>query len=270
MRKVSYFIVLFLGIFVSCEKIDGDERFIESGSKIGNKMILVEDFTGQKCVNCPSAATFLSDLNEALDNHLIVVSMHAGGFALKTPLYNETAQTYMSSLNLSSNPAISIDRVYNSDQQYQDWAQPLTERVSLNSVCNINTELIYDEEGKNVTAMSNISFIEDFAGKVGVQYYVLRDSIVDFQQSNTGFILQYVHNHVFSGTMYSDIWGQELPGKTDGKYVKDIVYKSPETSIFDLKDWDPAKVSIVSFVFKYTDDNEIGEVLQANKVKLLN
>lgn len=274
MKKILYFVSTLLFTLTSCEKLDGKDRFEPSGLEVGNKMILVEDFTGQKCVNCPSAATFLSELNEGLGDKLIIVSMHAGGFATGTPLYNETAQKYMTSLNLVNNPAVSVDRTFNSDKQYQDWAEPLSKRATLNAVCGINTVLNYDEANKTVSASSEITFAEDVNEKLGVQYYVLCDGIVNYQMSHEGFSADYVHNHVFSGTMYSDIWGAELPGESGEKYLKAGVYKAVDTPKFDLTkiNGKVEDVSVVTFVFRYSGNAEspIGEVLQASKVKLIN
>lgn len=268
MKRFVYFLAASLALFSSCEKMDEGERFEDYEFELGDKYILVEDFTGQKCVNCPDAAEFLKQMNPLFDDHMILVSMHAGGFALGTPLYNQTAQDYMNALNLKNNPAVSIDRVYNSDGAYTAWSDPLIERVKQNAVCSIDAKLTFSSDNKKVSAVSEVSFKEDVSYKVGVQYYVLRDGIIGYQQSHDGVIPQYEHNHVFSGTMYSNIWGEALAGEEDGSYKNGSAYTSLQTPEFDLKDWDASKVSIVAFVFKYTDGNSMGEILQATKVEL--
>lgn len=270
MKKI--FIILLSVLFYSCNKLEGDERFEDYVLEVGNKMILVEDFTGQKCVNCPDAASMLSRLNGITSDHLIIVSMHAGGFSIGTPLFNTIANDYMTSLNLKINPSVSIDRTINIDGNSNTWPDPIIERARLNSVCDISTVLSYNATTKKLSAVSDIHFVDDVTDKLGVQYYILRDGVISWQAVHDGTIPDYEHNHVFSGTLYADKWGESLTGESDNTYKKGNIYKSMKTPDFELKgDWDPSKVSVVTFVFRYSGNEKspIGEVLQANIVKLV-
>lgn len=272
MKKLLYLLSASFILFSSCEKLDGEERFDDYTLEVGDKYVLVEDFTGQRCVNCPDAALMLSNLNKAAQEHLIVVSMHAGGFAIQTPLEHQTAVDYMNSLGLKNNPSVSIDRTNNIDGNSNTWAQPIIERVKLNAVCNIKTDLEYNGETRKLTAKSDIAFSETVKEKLGVQYYVLRDGIVDFQSTHNGVNGEYVHDHVFSGTLYTDKWGAELPGDAGNTYKSGSVYGSVKTQEFELPaDWDASKISVVTFVFRYSGNSQspIGEVLQADKVHLV-
>lgn len=274
MKKYICFIFVLSLLFYSCNKIDGDERFEDYVLEVGNKIILVEDFTGQKCVNCPDAASILSRLNGITSNHLIIVSMHAGGFSMGTPLFNAIANEYMTSLNLKNNPSVSIDKIINIDGNSNTWPDPIIERVKLNSVCDISTILSYNEVAKKLSAVSDIHFVDNVGEKLGVQYYILRDGIISPQLGSDGkTIPDYEHNHVFSGTLYTDKWGEALVGESDDNtYKKGNIYKSNKTPEFELKsDWDPSKISVVTFVFRYSGNeaSPIGEVLQANIVKLV-
>ena len=38
-----------------CSGIDSDDRYITAESVTPQRAVLVEDFTGQNCVNCPAA-----------------------------------------------------------------------------------------------------------------------------------------------------------------------------------------------------------------------
>lgn len=273
MKKIIYLISVLCLFFYSCDKLEGDERFGDYNFEVGNKIILVEDFTGQKCVNCPGAALILSNLNKAAQGHLVIVSMHAGGFAYKTPLEHQTAVDYMNALGLKNNPSVSIDRQVNIDGAANTWSEPIIEKVKLNAVCDINTVLSYNASNRKLSAESDIEFVDAVGERLGIQYYVLRDGVISFQlMSNGEAIYDYEHNHVFSGTLYTDKWGEALVGESDNTYKKGGIYKSKKTPEFELmSDWDPSKISVVSFVFRYSGNeaSPIGEVLQANIVKLV-
>lgn len=289
MKKILYFVAASLIVFSSCEKIDGDDRFIDNnqGSNQPSKVVkrmLVEDFTGQNCPNCPDGAAILEDLQKSTftNGEMIVVAMHAGGLADSRFLKHETAQTYMDALNLKNNPALSVDRVSSTDVSITQWGAMITKRAGeATSPCDIETRLFYNPDTRTVNAVSDVKFVEDYnGGKLGVQHYLLRDSLVVFQSTTHGMDNAYVHNHVFFGTLYKNIWGEELVGADGGVYKAGTVCTTKVSDDFVLgnekwgkkEPWDPNKVYVVSFVFKYSDDeaNPIGEVIQATKVKLLN
>ena len=87
MKKYLYFILSALA-FTSCDVIGDTERFTEIEMPVFERRVLLEDFTGQKCRNCPKAHREISSLKEVYGDNLIAVSIHAGGYALdglKTP-----------------------------------------------------------------------------------------------------------------------------------------------------------------------------------------
>ena len=52
------------GCLTACDEIDSDKRFIGPVVPEARKNVLIEDFTGQKCVNCPSAADMAASLQQ--------------------------------------------------------------------------------------------------------------------------------------------------------------------------------------------------------------
>ena len=45
---------------IGCNDIDSDERFIELPPIEGNRVVLLEDYTGQSCPNCPEGHRVIS------------------------------------------------------------------------------------------------------------------------------------------------------------------------------------------------------------------
>ena len=48
---------------------------------LGDRKVLVEEFTGVRCVNCPAGASELDNLRGIYGDRLVVVSVHAGEFS---------------------------------------------------------------------------------------------------------------------------------------------------------------------------------------------
>ena len=51
-----------LYLLLACSNIDESERFIYVPPIDAQRAVLIEDFTGQACVNCPAASDVILDL----------------------------------------------------------------------------------------------------------------------------------------------------------------------------------------------------------------
>ena len=72
-------------MLTACSQIDEGERLIYVEPTEAQRAVLVEDFTGQKCVNCPNATNVLHDILEAYgENNIIPVAIHCGPYGLNT------------------------------------------------------------------------------------------------------------------------------------------------------------------------------------------
>ncbi len=57
------------------------QRIIEPFVPSGNRVVLLEEFTGKGCTNCPKGSRELENLLTQFPNNLVAVSLHAGFFA---------------------------------------------------------------------------------------------------------------------------------------------------------------------------------------------
>lgn len=260
--------------FASCsDELNGDDRFMANPNppQVDTtgyvKRFIVEDFTGQACVNCPDAAQMLTGLKEeTYGDRMILVAMHAGGLSLGTPLHNQDAQTYMDALGLKNNPAVSVDRTYSNDGVFTTWAVEIANRSTVSTPCEV-TQFFDWSDDRAFRVAAEVSFAGAVEDSLGVQHWILRDSIVSYQTTHTGLTFDYVHNHVFSGCLYSDVWGVPLAGADGGVFTAGTRVWSEPSEAFTLPDdWVKDDVSVVSFVFRYSDDesNPIAEIIQAN------
>ena len=86
--KIFILVLLFVSVlFSSCDIIDPpylDENNGEVDTTENVRKILIEDFTGFTCKNCPIAHGLADDLKETFGSRLVVISIHAGGYAEPT------------------------------------------------------------------------------------------------------------------------------------------------------------------------------------------
>ena len=64
--KIKAYLALLLTalLMVACSHIDEDEQLIYVKPAPVERCVLIEDFTGQRCVNCPNAAEEIEKLIE--------------------------------------------------------------------------------------------------------------------------------------------------------------------------------------------------------------
>ena len=61
-----------------CDQVDENDRLIELPAVESQRVVLLEEFTGQRCINCPAAHEVVKGLKELYGEQLISVSIHAG------------------------------------------------------------------------------------------------------------------------------------------------------------------------------------------------
>ena len=120
MKKIINQITIIIAVIlviVSCDKVN-DVRDPNAEVIKGNRKVLVEDYTGHKCGNCPAAADTLKYLTKKYPGQVIALAIHAGFFAnINTTTYptdfrNSTGTAYDNQfgVSLAGNPNGLINR----------------------------------------------------------------------------------------------------------------------------------------------------------------
>ena len=103
MEKIKYIITILFGIFLlsfsSCDVIEGpyliDDNLIPiDSSTIFVRKVLIEDFTGHRCANCPAAAVELVALQEFYGDNIIGVAIHPNSSYSRPNSLTSTTYTY--------------------------------------------------------------------------------------------------------------------------------------------------------------------------------
>ncbi|MDR2556685.1 MAG: hypothetical protein LBC49_03105, partial [Bacteroidales bacterium] len=119
-RPIVFFTAAILAslVFSACDRIPADERETPSNNlpTWQGQYVLLEDFTGVRCVNCPAAAEQIEILKTVFGDKLIVVGLHPQIDALNAPigrpdsngnnldLRNVQAEEYRKHYNIESLP----------------------------------------------------------------------------------------------------------------------------------------------------------------------
>jgi len=265
--KILLIISALLVIFVACDKIEAP--FTEEVEKPDtSKKVLLEDYTGQRCVNCPAAHEIAHELQNSFGKeNLIVVAIHAGFFATPSSepwtydFRTDAGNAYESFFNVQTYPTGMVDRVNTGGNYLIDkdaWGTEVAKQFKETPLVNIDIKP--EVNGDQVSGTIDLFFLEDVSSQAHIQIWIAEDSIVSPQVVPGGEDLEYVHMHVLRGAINGD-WGSALPSQT---YNADDQVSIAIPSYTFGNDWDTKHLSIVAYVY----DDASKKVLQVDAKKL--
>lgn len=259
-KTVSFLTACILGIAsmpVACDRIEGEERLIYVKPAEARRTVLVEDFTGQKCVNCPVATNILHEIVETYgQENVIPVAIHCGPFGLANAqgLVTEAGKSYWSAFfsDTQGQPVAKINRG-NSIDDYNTWAAYVSEELSRPTGVTITLTTDYDEDTRELIV--NTQVVGQAGSGQKLQLWLVEDSIVAIQALPAGGTdRQYVHNHVLRDALNGE-WGESIT--LDGTATASHTYTLDEK-------FNAGNCQIVAFTY----DNS--GVSQAKKVPVVN
>ncbi len=256
-----------LALFAACDNIDENDRYIDVEPVTIGHSVLVEEFSGQLCVNCPEASEYLESLQENYGaDTVIVVSIHAGesknlaigkeqGEAMGYEgLATDFGEQLFSNYGLSSEPNAVIDRITDVIPKEQ-WLTEIVNALARETTVSLSLSTSYDESARELTVNVLGSSTQDFSGNVNV--WLTEDSIVGLQRLSSGYVYDHVFNNIFRYSA-TPIEGEAVAIAYDAG--EQVIY----TATMTLEEtWRPEKMSVVAFV-----DNSSG-VAQTTRASVL-
>mgnify|MGYP003286762622 FL=1 len=236
----------------SCSNIDEGDRLIYVKPAEVGRAVLIEDLTGQRCINCPTGTDIINGIIETYgEDNVIAVGIHCGplGFAgnskrvgLKTDTGDEYYKHWANGTNLGQPSAIfnrkkgkgPIDNLNN-------WAAEVGLIISEKANLSVNIANAYDAKTRTLTTKVGAFGVNGtVSGKL--QVWIVEDGIKAMQLMPDGSANQeYIHNHVFRAAV-NGTWGEDITVKEGETTSNDYSYVLPET-------WNADNISVVAFVY---------------------
>lgn len=236
----------------SCSNIDEGDRLIYVKPAEVGRAVLIEDLTGQRCINCPTGTDIITGIIKTYgEDNVIAVGIHCGplGFAgnskrvgLKTDTGDEYYTHWANGTNLGQPSAIfnrkkgkgPIDNLNN-------WAAEVGLIISEKANLSVNIANAYDAKTRKLTTKVGAFGVNGtVSGKL--QVWIVEDGIKAMQLMPDGSANQeYIHNHVFRAAV-NGTWGEEVTVKEGETTSNDYSYVLPET-------WNADNISVVAFVY---------------------
>lgn len=249
---------LFLGVATaamamaaaSCSNIDEGDRLIYVKPAEVGRAILIEDFTGQRCINCPTGTEIINGIVDTYgEDNVIAVGIHSGplGFAGNSKtvgLMTDTGNEYYTRWdkeNKMGQPWVVFNRKTSPDSHYNNWAAMVGTIISEKANLSVKIANAYDAATRTLTTTVRADGVNGTVnGKL--QVWIVEDGVKALQMMPDGSAnKEYVHNHVFRAAV-NGTWGEDVTVKEGETTTKQYSYVLPEA-------WNADNIAVVAFVY---------------------
>lgn len=249
---------LFLGVATaamamaaaSCSNIDEGDRLIYVKPAEVGRAILIEDFTGQRCINCPTGTEIINGIVETYgEDNVIAVGIHSGplGFAGNSKtvgLMTDTGNKYYTRRdkeNKMGQPWVIFNRKTSPDSHYNNWAAMVGTIISEKANLSVKIANAYDAATRTLTTTVGADGVNGTVnGKL--QVWIVEDGVKALQMMPDGKPnKEYIHNHVFRAAV-NGTWGEDVTVKEGETTTKQYQYVLPEA-------WNADNIAVVAFVY---------------------
>lgn len=238
------------------------------------RKILIEEFTGASCVNCPDGKIKLDEVLTAYPDRTLAIGLHHG--ALGAPVNHskqnpdfrtKAAEEIAYKFGSNSMPSALINRKeFNGERVIGrlSWKLKVEEilndpaKIKINSKCtldNISNQYIYELE---------IEFLEDYTNEVNYTIAMLEDDIIAEQKNGSAIIENYNFEHVLRKTYTNSLGNILVKPNGSTKYEKGRIYKKQIVLDNIHASWNIDKIHLIGYI----TDNTTQEVIQTSKTYL--
>jgi hypothetical protein len=268
--------------FVACDVVPEDDRLIDMPLNPSDRTVLLIEFTGCRCVNCPGAAMVANEMMDIAPENIVVVGMHPADFAYTEPMIADIdfrtreAMDYLTYFggSLSTGLPVGVVNGRKFDDTYlqgsSKWTAQVFAQREIAPDCLV--KLAHSEENGNHTVVATLEPQKELGYGVSLQYWLVESGIVGPQsiaenlkasykakhpdaQMGHSSVNNYVHNHVFRGAL-NGLWGTEL-GKVAEVTTNSCSFTIDEKYVAD-------NCSVVAVLI----NTETKEVVQAAEIAL--
>ncbi len=281
MKKAFFILFAFtltVLILPSCDRVEQPlkEKTDQCGSNeavVPIRKILLEDYTGHTCGNCPRAAEKVLELKTTYCAHIVPIAVHVGFFAYPGGSdYPDDYRTeggnaldaFYGNGNAGLPNGLVNRKTFDAGQvlPFSAWAASIGLLLEQPARAILHIENKYNALTREVETVVTSKMLDDFSENLNITVYFVEDSIVgaqlDYAQNPT-LIDNYVHRHMLRKAV-NGAFGTALA--TAPEYASELVSKF--TFKIDQQ-WNENHGQIVAFI----SNTETKEVIQAESKYIL-
>lgn len=228
-RITSFLIALFCGVMLltSCDKVEGPFYQIMQNEDVTvtfpdvdpasvYRKILIEEFTGHRCTNCPAGHQILDQLHQRYGDTLVMAGIHYG--ALAKPIGETFSYDFRTSegnilgeaYNIDAIPKAIVNReMKDGGWSREQWTSVVSEVDRSKATAAVQIINEYDPNDMTLKVNTKMTMLEDYNNPLRIIIFLVEDGIVKPQKDGNQDILEYTHNHVLRAYL-TDAFGYIL------------------------------------------------------------
>jgi hypothetical protein len=278
MKKLALFMISAIALW-ACNKISNKEVYKQSAPVATEKKVLLEVYTGWRCVNCAEKTEIgMNNIKtKGYENNVIIMEIHAGFFAIPeegvtldftTPegdaLYEES--------KISSNPVGVVSRsifgnsIIISPSSWVDGVFATLTKDTAYAPLELDISIEYSDVSRKMAVKANAILTRDINKGIDIIAYITEDSIINPQQLPKttefpdGVDYNFVHRHVLRKKLEAKINATLLTkGNVNDKFDKSFTtYTLPDN-------WKDYHCAVVVIAVNKSD----GKVIQVQEMKII-
>lgn len=239
--------------------------------------VLLEEFTGQGCGNCPGGTATALALEEFFGDRLILLTVHSGWFAnggnpwAPNDMNCNEGEELNASLGILNYPEGMVNRREENGNPLHGpnaWSGLIQTILDEEPSVDIDIDASYNSNGEIISADINIDYLVNLTGEYKIVVAIAENNIIAPQENyplhgdpnydmDTEF--EYPHQHVLRGHMNST-WGTDLVTVSAEAGTSDNVSFTKTKGA----SWNAAELDIVVYIY----DVSSNEIIQVEKVHL--
>lgn len=240
-----------------------------------DRVVLVEEFTGIDCVNCPVGAEKLKSIAQQKPNKVIIVGIHAGyfagehnGFSLNCTDSELLEAQYLGPV--TGYPSATVNRkVFEGESgivtSLNKWAGHIGQELCERAMVDVNISSVLNETDRKLSVTVDIlpkDFVTSVAAEdIALTILITENDIVGYQKTPTGIDMSYVHEHVLRDVLSVNYSGDVI-------YPKGSALSAEQKVVSDYAlpaDWDVDNCHIVAFAhYKSAADKSVIQAAEAS------
>lgn len=235
------------------------------------KNVLIEEFTGVKCPNCPDGHNIVATIQNVNPSRVIAIGYYPFGQAQTEPLKDLTKAdfriadaTELSTLlgGIQFLPIAAVDRKMFGGAILTArtlWSSNVQARLSVATPINMQLSVNYDDASREAIIKTTLKYTSALSTKHNISLAIYENNLVDAQEYPTYIDSSYTFKHVLRDVI-TPVGGasvlDSLTTKAAGLvFEKTILYTLPAK-------WNPSNCKIVAFVHDAAATKEVYQVIE--------
>ncbi|TNE79155.1 MAG: hypothetical protein EP332_12040 [Bacteroidetes bacterium] len=240
---------------------------LSSPSAAQDKVVLFEDYTGVRCVPCPTGHVALKAILDKYPSRVVGIAVHPGNQAFpqsysyadegEPDLNTEWGAKLMAIIGKPNGiPYGTADRVLKNNLVAQ-WMDQADQRVAVAAPVNVSLKVLsYDPLTRALRFEVLMEATQTLDEELHFSTVFTQDSIVTWQETPQGTDKEYVHNHILRDMPHFSIKlnPNKTPALTPGRvFQKQYEYILDET-------WDIKHLNLVAYVHRDIEVVQTAEI----------